>query len=64
MPSGKMCTQLKRLLGYAEGVGNESMPLVVYVSSDAENGSVDGKLAGSCSLGTGDEVCWKVDEWP
>ena len=49
MPSGKMCTQLKRRLGYAEGAGNESRPLVVYVNSEAENGSDAGRLARSGS---------------
>ena len=49
MPSGKICTQLKRLLGYADGAGKESMPLVEYVSSDEEKGSDAGKAAGSVS---------------
>lgn len=38
-----MCTQLNRLLGYAEGAGKLSDPFVEYVSSADENGSEVGK---------------------
>ena len=62
MPSGKMWTQLKRRLWYADGLGNESKPLVVYVSSDAENGSDGGRVDGSGSPYSDEELLCAVDD--
>jgi len=47
MPSGKIWIQENLLLGYTEGAGKLSVPVVEYVNCEEENGSDGGTLAES-----------------